>query len=170
MNKKQIKYVLFILTIVFGGFLFAAGVNAAQNSSYPSPSQCNGADWNIGLPDSITCSGSITTVGALEEDSKATSIFGVGSRLKPDLTSLNQFCKQYTGQSTSYATYGRMHNYCNGYDQNLSWWTGSSWYNQIGVKYGNLNVQSVRCATGCGPTCTSHSTKQCSGNAVYWYD
>jgi len=158
-----------VLTVLVFVALFATSVSAAQNASYPSPSQCNGADWNIGSPDGATCSGSVTTHGSLDDDSKATSIFGAGSRLKPDLASMNKFCQQYTGESTSYATYGRMHRYCNGCDQNLSWYTGNSW-TTVGACAGTLNVQQVRCATNCAPVCNSHLTKQCSGNSVYWYN
>ena len=123
-----------------------------QNSNYPSPYQCGGADWNIGLPNGVTCTGSVTTIGALEEDSKATLVTGNTNRLRPDLTTMNKFCQGYTGQANSYATYGRMHNYCNGCDQRLAWFENNQWNSQ-GVCWGTLNVQLVTCATGCTAVC-----------------
>jgi uncharacterized repeat protein (TIGR01451 family) len=146
---------ILIPLIVFVG-IFSILLNSAfgaQNSNFPSPAQCAGADWNIGSPDGATCSSSITTGGsgrAMEADPKAAGIFGTGSRLKPDLASLNKFCQQYTGENGSYAIYGRMHRYCNGCDQNLSWWNGSSWTTNTACA-GTLNVQEVKCATSCTP-------------------
>ena len=147
------KETLIVFAAVFLAlFVFTpAMAGAVQNPSYPAPGQCGGADWNIGLPDGVTCSSSVYTggaYGALENNPKATMIFGQSSRLKPDLASLNQFCKQYTNDNSSYATYGRMHNYCNGCDQNISWYTGSSWVTQQACA-GTLNVQEVRCGTSC---------------------
>jgi hypothetical protein len=121
---------------------------SSQNPNYPSPYQCGGADWNIGLPRGVTCTGSVTTIGALEEDSKATQVTGNTNRLRPDLTTMNKFCQGYTGQASSYATYGRMHNYCNGCDQRLAWFENNQWTSQA-VCYGVLNVQLVTCGTGC---------------------
>ncbi|MFA5273750.1 MAG: hypothetical protein WC353_06370, partial [Candidatus Peribacter sp.] len=126
----------------------AQSATSGQNEQYPHPSQCNGANWNIGTPDGLVCTSSVTTASALEKDAQATSIFGFSSRLKPDLASLNQFCKQYTGDNTSYATYGRVHNYCNRCDQRIAWWSTNTWNVQQAC-YGTLNVQNVRCATGC---------------------
>ncbi|MDD5041680.1 MAG: hypothetical protein PHX87_04730 [Candidatus Peribacteraceae bacterium] len=129
-------------------------VASMQNETYPHPSQCNGANWNIGAPDDITCSSSVTTNKALERDARATSIFGASSRLKPDLPSLNQFCREYTGDSTSYATYARVHNYCNGCDQRLAWWSDNAWHVEQAC-YGKLNVQWVTCSTSCAtPACS----------------
>jgi len=70
------------------------------------------------------------------------------------LVSLNQYCRQYTGQANSYATYGRMHSFCGGWDQSLSWFTNNQWHTQA-VYAGTLNVQKVTCATGCtvNPAC-----------------
>ncbi|MDD2731790.1 MAG: PKD domain-containing protein [Candidatus Pacebacteria bacterium] len=162
---------LFILTaVVFAVFYFSSlSVDAAQNPNFPAPTQCNGASWDIGAPEGVTCSSSVSTLGALEQDYKATLIFGSPSRLKPDLNSLNQFCKQYTQDANSYAFLASVHNYCTGYDQNLSWWDGSSWIT-IPAAAGTLNVQNVRCATNCGMGCVLRSSKQCFGNNVYWYD
>jgi uncharacterized repeat protein (TIGR01451 family) len=167
--KTIIKTSILLSAVMVVAFFAVPTVSAAQNPTPPTPSQCAGAAWYIGLPDGITCTGTVTTAGALEGDAKAASIFGTGSRLRPDLVSLNQFCRQYTGQSTSYAKYASAHNYCNGCDQNLSWWTGSSWVTNA-VCHGTQNIQGVQCATGCGPTCTSHASQKCVGNAVYWFN
>ncbi|MFH1610536.1 MAG: hypothetical protein ABIA91_01470, partial [Patescibacteria group bacterium] len=170
---KTISKLLLLSVVVFSVLVsmvfFADSVDAAQNANYPHPSQCNGAGWSIGLPDGITCSSSVSTSGAMEGDHRATSIFGHRSRLKPDLASANQFCKQYTGESTSYAYSGSVHRFCSGCDQKISWYRNGSWETHTACA-GTLNVQNLRCATGCSPTCLTHSTKQCSGNSVYWYN
>ncbi len=168
---KTISKIFVTCAVVSAVVSFAQVAQAAQNSSYPSPSRCNGAAWSIGLPSGVTCGSTVTTAGALESDSKASSIFGANSRLKPDLTSLNKFCQQYTGDSTAYAYSASVHNFCSACDQKISWWTGSSWTTQS-VCAGTLNVQNVTCKTGCSttPVCTSHYTKKCVSNSVYWYD
>ncbi|VVB77927.1 Putative metal-binding motif protein [uncultured archaeon] len=116
------------------------------------PGNCGGSDWNIGLPKGVKCSGSVTTIDALENDPKATAVFGINSgRLEPEspggLATFNKFCQLYTGDPTSYATYGRVHRYCGGGNNNF-WWDGSKWQYQS-YTAGKLNVQLVTCATGC---------------------
>jgi len=157
-----------IILLVMIGFCWSVAAESGQNPFYPGPNPCNGAGWSIGLPKGVTCSGTMKTASALENDPRATAIFGVPSRLKPDLTSLNKFCQQYTNDSSSWATYAAVHNFCSGCDQRISWWTGSQWLSQT-VCRGTLNVQSVTCGIKCSP-CTSHFTKKCVGNAIYWFD
>jgi len=160
-----------VLTALVFVMFSAASVSAAQNPNFPSPTRCAGADWNLGSPDNApACTGSITVSGGggigMEQNATATSIFGSPSRLKPDVASLNQFCKQYTGDSASFATYGRMHNYCTACDQQLSYWTGTSWITNTACA-GTLNVQEVKCATQCTPvniTCSLNS--QCGTNGL----
>lgn len=171
--KTIYKISIFCFAVLAVAFC-AQATHAAQNGSYPSPAQCAGAAWTIGLPDNVTCTGSVSTGGsgyAMENDPQANSVLGGRSRLSPDLTSLNKFCQQYTGDSTSYAVHGSMHNFCSGCDQRVSWWTGSSWSSTVACA-GSLNVQLVTCKTGCTttPTCTSHASQKCVGNAVYWFD
>jgi len=151
--SKFLIFSLVVFAVLFLSMFFAVKVEAAQNANNPSPSKCNGADWNIGLPDGITCSSTVSSDigGALQKNPKATSIFGVASRPRPDLTSLNQFCKQYTGDNTSYVSYASVHNYCTGCGQNLSWYNGSTWITNSACA-GTLNVQNVLCSTGCNPT------------------
>ena len=172
-NSKVKKSYLIALTITLLVSLLLFGcvncVSAAQNSNYPSPYQCGGADWNIGLPDNIVCTGSVTTIGALEEDSKATLVTGNTNRLRPDLTTMNKFCQGYTGQASSYAVYGRMHNYCNYCDQRLAWFENNQW-NSNSVCAPALNVQLVRCATGCKLNVVCSSNSECDDSNAYTYD
>jgi len=152
---KSLGIFLVLLVISFIGV-----VSAAQNPNYPSPYQCGGADWNIGAPDGGTCKGSVSTTGALSDDPKAYAVTGYWSRLKPDLTTVNKFCKGYTGEASSYATYGRMHNYCNGCDNTLTWWASNRW-NYQEVCSGTLNLQVVYCGTNC---CTPKTCAQLGKN------
>ena len=171
--KKVYKVSILCFAVLAVAFL-AHTASAAQNSSYPHPTQCRGADWNIGNVDGVTCTGSVSTGGAgsaMENDSKANSVLGSRSRLSPDVTSLNKFCQQYTGESNSYAWAAAVHNFCSACDQQISWWTGSSWQTSA-VCAGTLNVQLVHCKTGCTttPACTPHVSQKCVGNAVYWFN
>jgi hypothetical protein len=148
-----------ILLLLIGAVQKAS---AAQNPIFPAPAQCFGADWNIGLPENTTCAGRISTAGALEQDFVATGVFGVPSRLAPNLVSLNQFCKEYTNDATALAIYGRMHRYCNSCDQNLSIFEGDVWTSGQACA-GTLNVQSVTCGTNCvDPYVNSNSGEDCS--------
>lgn len=173
-NKKSListKYSIFfiILVIIFSFLILLTNpVSAAQNSNYPKPSQCAGADWNIGLPNGVSCAGSVETINPLEYDYKAKIVTGYSTRLKPDLTSLNKFCQEYTGQSQSYAIYGRIHNYCAGCNQGLTWWENNQWNFQTACA-GTLNVQTITCASDCSSIiCSSNS--DCDGGDLYTYD
>jgi len=154
---KVIPKIYTFSTVIITALVFvvctSGSVSAAQNSTHPNPSKCNASDWNIGLPDSTTCSGSVT-IGAshsLNNDSKVQSIVGGNARVNPDLNSMNQLCKQYTGDSSSYATSGSVHNYCSGCDQRIASWTGSSWVVNTACS-GTLNMQKIVCSTSCHPT------------------
>ena len=164
MKTNQTRKGMFIaLGLLLIGMFIISSVSASQNQNYPSPTQCNGADWNIGLPDNTVCSGSINTQGSLDDDPVARSVTGSWSRLRPDLTTMNKFCQLYTGDLSSYATYGRMHNYCTACDQSIVWWSNNQW-NYQDVCAGTLNVQLVTCATGCHPAVTCSTDSQCNDN------
>lgn len=144
MNKNlffyQLKKILF-LTFFFA-FVFLAKIWAGQDSFPPSPSQCQAQNWYIGLPDRMVCKSNLTV------DLPQITSFLNDARIYPDLASANQFCKQYTNDSTAYAVSASVHNYCNGCDQYLAKWTGSRW-NYYQVCAGTLNIQKITCAIQC---------------------
>ena len=150
--------------VMFAVILTINLVCASQNPIYPSPTQCNGASWSIGLPDNIKCIGSVIKTGNLESDANSKLITGYKARLIPgDLVSMNKLCQAYTGDSSSYAISAQVHNYCNGCDQYLTWFSNGVW-NVKQACYGTLNVQWINCATGCSlpPVCKSNS--DCNDN------
>ncbi len=174
-SSRQISRIISLISLgLLIGIFLISFVSAAQNSDVCKtgcPGNCGGSDWNIGLPDGVTCTGSVTTAGsgaAMENDLKATLIFGgISGRLEPEspgsLATFNKFCQLYTGDSSAYATYGRVHRYCGGGNNNF-WWDGSQW-NFKAYTAGKLNVQQVTCATNCKPinvVCKSDS--DCNDN------
>jgi hypothetical protein len=173
-NKNMNKIIkLFILTaiastaLVFG---VAGTASAAQNPNYPTPSQCNDATWNIGIPDGVTCTGTSSINSDNFKSYTTCSIQQKEHLLKPDIATLNKYCQLSYG-ANSFAKTTLIHSCCSGTCGNVSW-VNNAW-NCGWVPAGGDSVSLyIECATGCNSinTCTSHSKQFCSGDGVYWFD
>jgi hypothetical protein len=140
MTKKTIFFLFFLNFLIF----FFLKIRAEQILNCAFPSRCHGESCYLGLPNNTKCASSVS-VGL----SQIEGFLGYRTRLPVELDSLNQFCKQYTGDESAWALSISIHNYCNGCDQYLAYWTGSGWSRKQ-VCAGTLNVQGITCATRCG--------------------
>jgi len=139
MTRKIIIFLFFSFFLIF----FFNEIKAGQSLNCVFPSRCHGSSCYVGLPDNVKCNSRVSI-----SLSQIEGFLGYRTRLPVELNSLNQFCKQYTKDESAWVESISVHNYCNGCDQYLAYWTGSGWSRKQ-VCAGTLNVQGITCATKC---------------------
>jgi len=150
-----------LLFLILVGINFIGIVGAAQNPNYPGTYQCGGADWDIGAPDGGSCKASVDL--DLCGNYPEVLIGNICSDLRayPDLVSVNKICQLYTGESSSYATYGRVHRYCSCSGEcKRAKYSGGSW-SCVASYSGETNIQFLRCGKNC---CTPKTCSQLGKN------
>jgi hypothetical protein len=155
---KRGKYFGIFLALLVIGFIGV--VSAAQNPNYPIPGTGGGSDWYLGAPDGGSCKNEVEVDLTGQYPEILIGNICSDARLYPNFASLNKFCQLYTGEATSYATYGRVHSYhsCGGDCMRAKF--ASSW-SCIPSYTSEINIQLVHCGKNC---CTPKTCAQLGKN------